>query len=219
VSRQRGHSGVDLRLADLATWPSACSNRWPHTRPVRTILVVITVHRDLPHRGLVAAAALTVVATVTFDLLAGEAPLHAVTLGAVAAAVALLRVRLGDRRRRLLQFVSGCIVAQPALHFSAKLIPHDPIEHGVGHAVGAADLFVIGTQITAALAIAAVISFAEQLIEVSARAAHRFYVLITVHVKAVGRTKLRPRFIPARQLLTCRYRPGSIPRRGPPVVA
>jgi hypothetical protein len=177
-----------------------------------------TAHRNLPRCGLVAAAALTVLATVAVDLLAGEAPLHAATLGAVAAAVALLRVRLVDRRRRLLQFVSGCIVAQPALHLSAKLLPHHSIEHGVDHAVGPADLFVIGTQLTAAVGIAAVVSFAEQIVELSARAARRFSVLITARVRVVGSITLRFRFTPARQLLTFRYRPGSIPRRGPPVL-
>ncbi|OZM76427.1 hypothetical protein [Pseudonocardia sp. MH-G8] len=66
-------------------------------------------------------ATVTFVAAVLFDVLAGEHPTHTVALALVALAVAGLRLRLGGRREGLLSVVSGAVVAQPALHATAKL--------------------------------------------------------------------------------------------------
>ncbi|MCF7552713.1 hypothetical protein [Pseudonocardia sp. WMMC193] len=92
--------------------------------------------RSLPHgpgaaapgirRGAVAFGALvTVVAAIGMDLLAGEHPLHAATLGVVAAAVAAIRVRLAGRHSGVLALLSGALVAQPALHAATALLPAD----------------------------------------------------------------------------------------------
>jgi hypothetical protein len=54
-------------------------------------------------------------------MLAGEHPTHTVALALVALAVAGLRLRLGGRREGLVSVVSGAVVAQPALHATAKL--------------------------------------------------------------------------------------------------
>ncbi|OZM76418.1 hypothetical protein CFP66_41575 [Pseudonocardia sp. MH-G8] len=66
-------------------------------------------------------ATVTFVAAILFDVLAGEHPTHTVALALVALAVAGLRLRLGGRRDGLLSVVSGAVVAQPALHATAKL--------------------------------------------------------------------------------------------------
>jgi hypothetical protein len=62
-----------------------------------------------------------VVAAITFDMLAGEHPTHTVALALVALAVAGLRLRLSGQREGLVSVVSGAVVAQPALHATAKL--------------------------------------------------------------------------------------------------
>ena len=76
-------------------------------------------------------AALTVCVAVGTDLLAGERPVHTATLGMVALAVAVIRVRMAGRQRGLFAALSGSLVAQPALHAAAKMLPAAPGE--IGH--------------------------------------------------------------------------------------
>ena len=103
-------------------------------------------HRARPDRAvpgsrlpLVLGAMVTLVAAVTFDVLAGEHPTHTAALGLVALAVAGLRLWLGGRREGLISVVSGAVVAQPVLHATAKLdasaTPH--VSGGLLHMVGA----------------------------------------------------------------------------------
>lgn len=159
---------------------------------------------------------LTVVMAVKFDLSAGEAPLHAASLGALVAGVAALRVQLASRRRRLLQFVSSCIVAQPTLHAALTLIPHAPIEHGSGQQIGQADVYLFGTQIAVVLAVVATVLLAERIAVLAGGVVRVGWLRICLHVPHSGPGKPRPCIAPARQLLTSRYRPGVIARRGPP---
>jgi hypothetical protein len=173
-------------------------------------------HPEQPRRVLLVAAVLTVVAAVAFDLIAGEAPLHAATLGVIAASVSLLRMRLTDRRHHPLQFVSACVVVQPALHVVANILPHHPLEHGTGRNVGPADLLVIGTQVTVVLAIAGALSFTEQIISLLAGTVRICGLLITLGVSDAEPDRRRYCIAPARQLPAGRYRSGSILRRGPP---
>ncbi len=169
---------------------------------------------------LVVGALLTVLAAVAFDLFAGEAPLHAATLGLITALAAALRVRLAGRRRSLVEFVCGCIVSQPVIHYAAKLVPHPTVEHGVGHVPGAADLFVAGLQIMVILAVVAALTFCEQLLLALAVRAAR---LCVVRIRSIRPLPEWARFVvtvaPATELLVGRYHPGSIPRRGPPALA
>jgi hypothetical protein len=73
---------------------------------------------------LAVGAMVTVVAAVAFDVLAGEHPTHTLGLGLVALVVAAVRVRLAGRREGVLSVISGAVVAQPALHATAKLDGH-----------------------------------------------------------------------------------------------
>lgn len=166
--------------------------------------------------ALVAGSTLTVVMAVAFDLRPGEAPLHAASLGALVAGVAVLRAHLASWRCRLLQFVSSCIVAQPALHASLKLIPHAPIEHGPGQQIGQADVYLVGTQIAVVLAVVATVLFAERIAILAGGVIRACWLRICLRVSHSGPGKARPRIAPACQLLTSRYRPGAIARRGPP---
>lgn len=177
--------------------------------------------RATPGRGLlVVGAVLTVLAAAGFDLFAGEAPLHAATLGIITALAAALRVRLAGRHRSLLQFVCGCIVSQPALHYAAKWVPHPSVEHGTGHLPGAADLFAAGLQTMAILALVAALTFAEQILLTLAIGAAR---LCIVRIRSIRPLPERARFVvtvaPATESLIGRYYPGSIARRGPPKFA
>jgi hypothetical protein len=171
-----------------------------------------------PRRGtLVVGAVLTVLFTVGLDLSAGEAPLHAATLGLVAALAAFIRVQLAGRHRSLLQFVCGCIISQPALHFGIKYMPHADIEHGVGMVPGAADLIAVSAQILLILALAVGVTIIEQIIVALVMGATGFCLVRIRPIRvpdepgaaAVG-------IAPACELWTSKYLPGSIARRGPP---
>lgn len=181
--------------------------------------MAVSLGRELAQsrcRPLTAAAVLTVVVAVFSDLAAGEAPLHVATLGVVTALVAALRLRLAGRHRGLLQFVSGTIVAQPAVHTAAKLVPHGPMEHGLGHQLIHADVLATATQMVVALLIVAAVSFAEQIVTAVAGVVRVVRIRIWIHVPKTRARTSRVRRAPARERLTSRYRPGAIPRRGPP---
>jgi hypothetical protein len=103
--------------ADLARACLVDQGRWalgPKT--------AIMIRQTRPSRSaLVLGAVVTLVAAITFDVLAGEHPTHTVVLALVALAVAGLRLRLGGRREGVVSVVAGAVVAQPALHATAKL--------------------------------------------------------------------------------------------------
>lgn len=167
----------------------------------------------------VTAGLLAVVVAVLSDLAAGEAALHIATLGLVTGAMAMLRIRMTGRARGLLQFLSACVVAQPALHAAAKLVPHAPLDHGIGRNVGPADLAVTATQLVVALLIVAVVSCAEQvatLISGVIRVCRLWIRLEALHSREPAHPVRRT---PVRALLSSRYRPIAMRKRGPPRVA
>lgn len=202
----------------LPCWAGA-ARVWVARDPAAPYCWGVPARSRWSHRGLVVAAALTVLGAVAFDLIAGEDRLHTATLGVIALTAALLRIGLRGRHQHLLRFVSGSVVVQPALHFSAKLMPHHPLEHGVGDDVGPADLAVIGTQVTVALAIVIAVAFTEQLVVLATGAVRIWRVLVQVYIPDVEPRRQHARRAPSSPLLTSRYRPGSIPRRGPPLSA
>lgn len=175
--------------------------------------------RTAPPKRVVLAfgAFLTVVAAAAFDLFAGEAPVHAATLGVIAALAAALRVRLAGPRCSLAQFVCGCIVSQPVLHYAAKLLPHAGLEHGVGNVPGPADVFVSSIQTMVVLAVVVAFTCVEQILLVLAIRAVR---LCIVRLRSICQQSELTRFAntaaPGIALLVGRYHPGSIVRRGPP---
>lgn len=163
------------------------------------------------------AACLTVLAAGVFDLSAGEAPTHAATLGVIAALAAALRVRLAGRAG-LVPFVCGCVVSQPVLHYAAKLLPHPSVEHGTGVLPGPADLLIAALQTMAILVVVGILTFAEQILLALAAGAVRLFI---VRIRSIRPLPASARFVitvaPAIELLSGRYHPGSIARRGPPV--
>ena len=182
--------------------------------------VIASGLRTTSRRELVVIGALlTVLAAVAIDLFSGETPLHAISVGVLAASATALRVRVAGRQRSLLQFVCGCVLSQPVLHHAAKILPHPNLEHGHGHVPGAADVFVAALQIVVVLAVIAILTFAEQiLLALAIGAAH----LCIVRIRALRPLPEWARFVvmvaPAAELLASRhYYPGSIARRGPPV--
>lgn len=167
----------------------------------------------------VTAVFLAVVVAVLSDLAAGEAALHIATLGLVTAAMAALRVRMTGRARGLLQFLSACVVAQPALHAAAKLVPHAPLEHGVGRDIGPADLAVTGTQLVVALLIVAVVSCVEQIATLISGVVRVCRLWIRLGAPPSGEPARTTRRTPVRAQLSSRYRPMAMRKRGPPRVA
>ena len=124
--------------------------------------------------SLVVGAGLAVVAAVAFDVLADEHPTHTVSLGIVAAVVAVLRLHLAGRHENVLAPVAGALVAQPALHATTKLgAGHDAVGgHGVLHVVaadGPGTSMQIAVSAVVVIAVAAGARFAELLVRVLAR--------------------------------------------------
>ena len=95
-------------------------------------------------------AALTVCVAVGTDLLAGERPVHTATLGMVALAVAVIRVRMAGRQSGLFAALSGSLVAQPALHAAAKMMPAAPgeISHATETSISLAHVALAATVVT-----------------------------------------------------------------------
>lgn len=165
---------------------------------------------------LVATAVLTVAIAVFSDLVAGEPPLHVVTLGAVVAVVAGVRVHLGGRHRGLLQFVCAGVAAQPVLHAAVKLVPHGPLRHGHGSEIGRADLAVTITQVVLVVAVVAAICLAEQLVVAVGGVVRACWLRLMLRRPhpAPGVVRRRPASAPARpRRLLGR---GTTVKRGPP---
>jgi len=112
------------------------------------------------HFSLAVGASFAVVAAVALDLLADEHPTHTLSLGVVAAVVALLRVHLAGRHENMLAPVAGALVAQPALHATTKIggghgaVGGDGLTHVVA-ADGPAALMQIAVSATIVVAVAA----------------------------------------------------------------
>jgi hypothetical protein len=177
--------------------------------------------RATPRTGvLLFGAIITVLAAVAFDLFAGEAPLHAATLGVITTIAAAVRVRLAVRQHSVVQFVCGCIVSQPVLHYAVKLLPHPNVEHGHGAAPGLADLFVAALQAMVIFAIVVGLTYAEQiLLALAIGTAHVCIIRMTIIRPLPDQTRVVVVTAPATGLLARRYYPGSIARRGPPMPA
>jgi hypothetical protein len=87
---------------------------------------------------LVVGAAATFIGAVSLDVLADEHPTHTVGLALVAIIASILRFRLAGRHDDIFSVVSGALVAQPALHATAKLgdFGHHEAQSDLLHVVG-----------------------------------------------------------------------------------
>jgi len=165
---------------------------------------------------LVASAAVAVPVAVASAIVAEEAAVHVAILGAITIVMGVLRVRLVGWNRGLLQFLTGCVVAQPVLHAAVKVVPHAQLDHGVGPAVGQADVFVGGTQLAVALALVVAVTFTEQLTATASGVVRVCWLRtrpVVLHATREGPSRLRT---PVRAHPTSRYRPIAMPTRGPP---
>lgn len=119
-------------------------------------------------------AGIAVAAAVALDVLADEHPTHTVSLGIVAAVVAVLRLHLAGRHENILAPVAGALVAQPALHATTKLGGgHEAaVGDGLMHVVTADGLgtsMQIAVSAVIVVAVAASGRFAELLVRVLSR--------------------------------------------------
>lgn len=141
---------------------------------------------------------------------------HVATLGFVALLVAMVRVWMAGRDRGLLPLVSACVVAQPAVHAAAKLIPHGSLTHAPVGGVGHVDLAVTLIQVVLAVAIVGVVSFAEQIVTVLVAAFGGGWARVLGYVPHRAPEPCRVRRAVRPGQLSSQYRPGVVPTRGPP---
>lgn len=220
LSRNRSRSSIcrastSIRRARTARDSLAASPPFPYYH-----FVSLAGPSMSPRRGiLVLGALLTVLAAVTFDLVAGEAPLHAATIGLITSAAVILRVHLTGRHRSLLQFLCACIVAQPSIHFAIKELPHANYAHGAGAIPGPAELIATTLHISLILAIVAIVTFIEEILSAVAIGIALIYIIFVRSVRELEPDKFSVRTAPACGLLISRYRAAAISRRGPPFCA
>ena len=172
---------------------------------------------DSPGRAVLLGTALLTVAIAVFsDFVAGEPPVHVLTLGVVVGMVAALRVRLDGRHRGLLQFVCAALTAQPVLHAAAKLVPHGPLRHGNGSEIGRADLAVTVTQVGLVVAVVAAICTMERVVVAIGGVVRVCWLRLMLRrpQPAAGVVPRRPAPAPVRpRRLLGR---GAVVKRGPP---
>jgi hypothetical protein len=142
------------------------------------------------------------------DVLAGEHPVHVMTLGLVAAALGGARLALRGRHDGFLAAASGALVAQPALQMAVKLLPDAP-----GHV---AQTSASALQILVAVGTVTVVTGARRLfLLVAALGAAGRWLRLLVTVPALPHAapiRLRSRTVPLRNpFLTV-----APPWRGPP---
>jgi len=167
------------------------------------------------------AVLVSVGATVAADIAAGAAAGHVLTLGLVALAVAVMRVRTAGHRRGLWTFVSAGLVAQPAFHAASDLAQHvapiGPHDHLSAATSGVAAI----VQVAVAAAIVVTVCLTERVVELalSEIAAHLLAVVRTPAVQPEAAPRIRARRGDEQPLLASRPGIGAIARRGPPVGA
>jgi hypothetical protein len=167
------------------------------------------------------AVLVSVGTTVAADIAAGAAAGHVLTLGLVALAVAVMRVRTTGHRRGLWSFVSAGLVAQPAFHAAADLARHVAPIGSHDHLSAATSGVTAVVQVVVAAAVVVTVCLVERVVELalSEIAAHLLTADLApaIHPEVVDR--LRPRSADEPPPLASRPCVGAIARRGPPVGA
>jgi len=174
---------------------------------------VLADARPSSPRALLVAALATAVLAIGMDLAAGEHPVHAATVGGVAASAALARLVTARRYKGLLAMVNGAVVAQPALHASTKLVPPTTDHSG--------DVSLSVVHIIVAVLIVVAITQVQQLGSLVAALRPLLVALIRRIVSTPKRPVRSPRLVgyepalPVPQWSIVR----DVARRGPPVSA
>jgi hypothetical protein len=167
------------------------------------------------------AVLVSVGATVAADIAAGAAAGHVLTLGLVALAVAVMRVRTAGHRRGLWSFVSAGLVAQPAFHAASDLARHVAPIGPHDHLNAATSGVTAIVQVVVAAAIVVTVCLTECVVELalSEIAAHLLAADLAPAVHPEVFDRLRPRSGDEPHPLATRPCVGAIARRGPPVGA
>jgi hypothetical protein len=157
---------------------------------------------------------------VASDMVGAEAPLHLGAIGIIIALVAALRLQRTACRKAVLRTLEACVATQPAVHATAKLIPHGPLGHGTLAHVGAVDVAVGALQVALALAIVAGVAFIEEilglllgLVRLSLRA-----IRFLVPAPPCRPPETKPHAPGNIGLPSSAYPGGSVADRGPPVL-
>ncbi|WP_078113913.1 hypothetical protein [Gordonia sp. IITR100] len=155
------------------------------------------------------AAALTVLTAVVMDVVAGEHPIHMVTLGLAATAVAAVRVFASGRLRGCAAVLSGVVVCQPAVHASTKLFP-ETSEHATQASVSAVHVMF-------AAVMAAAVACAQVLLELVVSVSRITLALVWLTIsrgQPIPAAPMAP--APAPNVPLCDGFAVSEPLRGPP---
>lgn len=109
------------------------------------------------------AASATIVVAVGSDVVAGGHPWHTAALGAVAAVLAVLRLRIAGEHNGLFAAISAALLIQPVLHAATSLSPSNAatVTVGPGHAATEASATVL--HVLVAALIVAVVAGSEHL--------------------------------------------------------
>jgi hypothetical protein len=161
------------------------------------------------------AAALAVVVTTAADLAARATLWHVLTLGLVAALVAVVRVWTAGRDRGLSRVVAAAVALQPASQVGVALVPHGSL-HYAPNGVGEADLLLTAVQLAAAAAIVGAVSFAEQIVSFVGTRVARAWARCSGALPRTGPKRLAMRPVARALRVPTRHAPGAIARRGPP---
>jgi hypothetical protein len=157
------------------------------------------------------AAASTVAVAVGADVIAGEPVAHVAALGLVALVVGIARLRSGGDRGGFFAALSGALVAQPALHAAAALLP-------AATALRPGSPAAIGPVVSAAAVVLAVAG-AERLFLLAAGAG-AFGRWLVALLRSPAPPHPAPLRRPVRTAARTALRPTAVaPRRGPPVAA
>ncbi|TQM09868.1 hypothetical protein [Pseudonocardia kunmingensis] len=161
-------------------------------------------------------ACVTFVVAVVSDVAAGGRPLHTMTLGLVALAVAGLRLLLAGRHGGLFATIRGAVVAQPALHAATKLlpVPPDPDVSLVGHVT--AESSTTALHVLVAAVIVAAVAGAERLF-LAVATSHPFTRWLRLMWSGARPQPPAPFAEPHPAPPTRRPHLTPAPRRGPPV--
>jgi hypothetical protein len=167
------------------------------------------------------AVLVSVGATVAADIAAGAAAGHVLTLGLVAGAVAVMRVRTAGHRRGLWSFVSAGLVAQPAFHAASDLARHVAPIGPHDHLSAATSGLTAVVQVVVAAAIVVTVCLTERIVELalSEIAAYLLTAALAPAVRPEDVTRPRPRCADGPPPPASRPGVGAIARRGPPVGA
>jgi hypothetical protein len=168
------------------------------------------------------AVVASVLATVASDIAAGAAAGHVLTLGLVAAAVAVIRVRAVGHLGGLWRWVSAGLIAQPLLHDATDLVADAMRSTDSGHFGPATTVLSALVQTVVAGAVVAAVSLVERALALALAEVAACHLVLGMAPFDGARPPAGGVHVPPRderRFLLGRMGASPIARRGPPAAA